>query len=171
MEMSITNTVSDFSYQNPRRSLTDTMNPNGFKRSDVLSLDAASNLHEAGDEAMPTNPYSIDQVSDEAWQTYVKATKGFEPMAVDATQKLLFEDEAFVNTMSNAFTLLDWSKRAEVLKNNINLPQSSATDIPDTQKRMIADQMKLMINAQTRILDNFSFLAQNGGPVSLNLVA
>ena len=170
MEMNTISTVSDFTYQNHRRN-TEPMNPNGFKRSDVLSLDAASNMHEGSDGTIPANPYSIDQVSDEAWQTYVKATKGFEPMAVDATQKLLFEEEAFVNTMRDAFSLLDWSNRAEVLKNNIILPQSGSTDIPETQKRMIADQMKLMINAQTRILDNFSFLAQNGGPVSLNLVA
>ena len=170
MEMSMINTVSDFTYQNQRRG-TDIMNPNGFKRGDILSLDAASNLHGNGEETVPTNPYSIDEVSDEAWQTYVKATKGFDPMAVNATKKLLFEGDEFINTMSNAFSLLDWSKRAEVLKNNIILPQSSANDIPETQKRMIADQMKLMINAQTRILDNFSFLAQNGGPITLNLVA
>jgi hypothetical protein len=170
MEMSMINTVSDFSYQNQRRN-TEMANPNGFKRSDTLSLDAASNLHESADEAIPANPYSIDQVSDEAWQTYVKATKGFEPMATEATQKLLFEEEMFVNTMSDALSLLDWSKRADALKENIILPQSNATDIPETQKRMIADQMKLMINAQTKILDNFSFLAQNGGPITLNLVA
>ncbi len=170
MELSMINTVSDFSYQNQRRN-PESLNPNGFKNSGNLSLDAASNLHESGESSMPNNPYSIDQVSDEAWQTYVKATKGFEPMAVDATQKLLFEEEEFVNTMTDALSLLDWSKRADVLRENIILPQSSATEIPESQKRMIADQMKLMISAQSRILDNFSFLAQSGGPISLNLVA
>lgn len=170
MAMSMINGVSDFTYQQDRRQAA-TANPNGFKSSETLSLDAASNMPEEGGEEIPANPYSIDQVSDEAWQTYVKATKGFEPAAVQATQKLLFEEEEFVNTMRDALSLLDWSKRAEALKDNIILPQSSSTDIPETQKRMIADQMKLMINAQTRILDNFSFLAQNGGPITLNLVA
>lgn len=167
MEMSAINTVSDFSYQNQRR--MEMSDPNGFKRSDTLSLDAASQSE--GGEQIPDNPYSIDQVSDEAWQTYVKATKGFEPIAVDAAQKLLFEEEEFVNTMRDAMSLLDWSKRADVLKEHIILPQSSSTDIPETQKRMIADQMKMMVSAQVQILDNFSFLAQNGGPISLNLVA
>ena len=170
MEMTVTNSTTNFSYQNQRRS-ADMMHSNGAKRSDTLSLDAASNLQQSGEGSMPANPYNIDQVSDEAWQTYVKATKGFEPMAVDATQKLLFEEKEFVNTMTDAFSLLDWAKRADVLKNNIILPQSNASDIPDTQKRMIADQMKLMINAQTRILDHFGYLAQNGGDLSIDLVA
>lgn len=170
MEMTVTNSTTNFSYQNQRRS-ADMMHSNGAKRSDNLSLDAASNLLQNGEGSMPANPYNIDQVSDEAWQTYVKATKGFEPMAVDATQKLLFEEEEFVNSMTDAFSLLDWAKRADVLKNNIILPQSNASDIPDTQKRMIADQMKLMINAQTRILDHFGYLAQNGGDISIDLVA
>lgn len=170
MEMTVTNSTTNFSYQNQRRT-GDMMHSNGAKRGDNLSLDAASNLQQNGEGSMPANPYNIDQVSDEAWQTYVKATKGFEPMAVDATQKLLFEEEEFVNSMTDAFSLLDWAKRADVLKNNIILPQSNASDIPDTQKRMIADQMKLMINAQTRILDHFGYLAQNGGDISIDLVA
>jgi len=169
MEMTVSGNMSHFTYQNQRRGEGD-LYANGFKRSEPLSMDASTRNIQASD-SMPANPYNSDEISDEAWQTFVKATQGFDPMAADATQKQLFEDREFVNTMSSALSLLDWGKRAEVLKNNIVLPQSGASEIPDAQKRFIAHQMEMMVDAQVKILDNFGFLAQNGGAVSIDLVA
>jgi len=170
MEMSSLNSTTQFGFQYPSRA-QDPLLANGFKQSNNISLDAATRASSGGGEGIPANPYNMDQVSDEAWITFVKASKGFDETAVRQTQQLLFENKEYVNTMTDAFSLLDWSKRSDVIRENIILPESSSSNIPDTKKRMIADQMKMMVSSQVQILGNFSFLAQNGGQLSLNLVA
>ena len=118
------------------------------------------------------NPYEDAYVSDEVWEIFVKAAEGFDTSAMESAQQRLFDEESGNEySMNSALSLLDWSKRAEAIKDNILLPQSSAVNIPENQKRMIADQMKAMLGAQLEILDRFQYFTQNGGIVSLDLVA
>ncbi|MDQ1341360.1 MAG: hypothetical protein QG567_2518 [Campylobacterota bacterium] len=145
-------------------------NTNGFKNSGNVSTDVAE-LSIADSVNGVRNPYSTDKVSDEAWNTFIKATKSYPQIAVDSTQKLLFENSEFSNSNTSAISLLDWANRADVIKENIALPQSTSVDISESKKRVIADQMKMLISSQNQILDNFSYFAKNGGSVSLNLVA
>lgn len=144
---------------------------NGFKNGRNISMDAAVDISESSADNTLRNPYNIDQVSDEAWGTFVKATKGYPQIAVESTQKLLFENSEFSNSITNAMTLLDWSKRADVIKENIALPLSTSSEISESQKKIIADQLKMLIDAQQQILGNFGYLAKNGGFQSIDLVA
>ncbi len=128
--------------------------------------------HSAETTSIVENPYDTAVVDDMVWEVFTKASEGFDTAAVDAVQYRLFEERPKEGyTLSSAMSLMEWSERAEALKNNILLPQSSATDIPETQKRMIAEQMSTMLRSQTAILDRFSYFAQNGGAISLDLVA
>ena len=115
------------------------------------------------------NPYDNNLISDEVWHKFEVASNEYDYTEKASVQELLF-DEKFVNSTTTPLTLLDWSSRADVIKNNIYVPNINTSDDSETQKITIANEIKQAISNQIEILDNFKFLLNNEFK-SINLVA
>jgi len=114
------------------------------------------------------NPYK-DFVDDKTWRVFLEASNGFDERAVDDVKKVLFENKNFSH--STAMSLLDWATRADVVSNNISIPEINSTDITEFKKSIIANQLQQIVQAKKTILENFSLMAKEGATTPLDMVA
>jgi hypothetical protein len=116
------------------------------------------------------NPYENQGLDNIVWQSFVNASSGASEIAEESIRIALFESGG--NSNLTAVSLLDWADKAKALRDNIIVPQSTATEISEFQKYAIADQIRNLAHDQIQMLDTFDYLVHQGtAPLGLDVSA